>query len=376
MKTEATSDLSIHGSSHQTIQDHQPNPSKNNFGLHIVRGTAILLVLICHCGIPNKEIKFQFGYYGVELFFALSGFLIGQIIIRDILENPSYKNLFTFYKRRWLRTLPLYYLVLILMIIIAYQHSVDFDFPFGNFFFVQNFSRTMETFFPVSWSLSIEEWSYLLIPFLLLSLPIRKHSGRSIMIFLVAFALVILLARIIINVKFRPDYDFSIRKSIPLQLDAIIYGFAIANIKLNFPKWFRFFSHGAFFMITLLIFVVLNFFDSHILVYNFIDEKTTPARILLALLLPFLSTSLLVMKLGKWTLIRSFFTSLSKYSYCLYLIHLTIFEWIIISAFASWHWLLEVAVAFTIVLLIAAASYRFFEKPILDWRDRNVRIST
>ena len=93
MNTEATSDLSIHANNHPRIQDHQTNPSKNNFGLDVVRGTAILLVLICHCGIPNNEIKFQFGYYGVELFFALSGFLIGQIIMYFLYNAPIHRNI-------------------------------------------------------------------------------------------------------------------------------------------------------------------------------------------------------------------------------------------------------------------------------------------
>ena len=50
------------------------------------------------------------GFYGVELFFALSGFLIGNLLIRagSALAQPD--HLVTFYIRRWFRTLPLFWL--------------------------------------------------------------------------------------------------------------------------------------------------------------------------------------------------------------------------------------------------------------------------
>jgi peptidoglycan/LPS O-acetylase OafA/YrhL len=51
------------------------------------------------------------GFYGVELFFALSGFLIGNLLIRtgSALAQPD--RLVTFYIRRWFRTLPLFWLL-------------------------------------------------------------------------------------------------------------------------------------------------------------------------------------------------------------------------------------------------------------------------
>ena len=50
--------------------------------------------------------------FGVEIFFVLSGFLIGQLIIKEVLTPPSWRGSRRFYVRRWLRTLPPYYLVL------------------------------------------------------------------------------------------------------------------------------------------------------------------------------------------------------------------------------------------------------------------------
>ena len=80
---------------------------------------------------------------GVELFFVLSGFLIGGILIR-LFEEPKvfgWKELLNFWLRRWFRTLPNYYLVLILNIIIVYFGVIKEDFSQFNwkfFFFLQN----------------------------------------------------------------------------------------------------------------------------------------------------------------------------------------------------------------------------------------------
>ena len=80
------------------------------FGLDVVRSLAILLVLLCHLEVlldPPEGFSHYFhyaGFQGVELFFTLSGFLIGRII----LDHPirDFKSLCLFLARRWLRTLP------------------------------------------------------------------------------------------------------------------------------------------------------------------------------------------------------------------------------------------------------------------------------
>ncbi|MBL0328837.1 MAG: hypothetical protein IPP64_05320 [Bacteroidetes bacterium] len=53
-----------------------------NFGLDLIRVVAISLVLIAHAGITSVY-GLKIGGLGVEIFFVLSGFLIGQILIRD-----------------------------------------------------------------------------------------------------------------------------------------------------------------------------------------------------------------------------------------------------------------------------------------------------
>src|SRR5665213_654935 len=83
-----------------------------------LRGMAILMVVIFHyleeqglvtgkgaTAILQRIV--QMGWSGVDLFFVLSGFLIGGILM-DARESPSYFR--TFYARRFFRIIPIYYL--------------------------------------------------------------------------------------------------------------------------------------------------------------------------------------------------------------------------------------------------------------------------
>ncbi|MBT8377560.1 MAG: acyltransferase family protein, partial [Bacteroidia bacterium] len=100
--------------------------SQRIFGLDVVRAIAILLVLISHSTIlifpeSNSNAVFAiqfFGTIGVDIFFVLSGYLIGRILLKQLqTQDFSFKNVLYFWIRRWFRTLPNYYLILIVNII-------------------------------------------------------------------------------------------------------------------------------------------------------------------------------------------------------------------------------------------------------------------
>jgi len=87
-----------------------------------IRGLAIILVMLVHfaivipddnIAIRSMKVMFSFGWVGVDLFFALSGFLITGIL----LDTRKVNNYFSaFYARRVLRIFPLYYSVLIVIL--------------------------------------------------------------------------------------------------------------------------------------------------------------------------------------------------------------------------------------------------------------------
>ena len=134
-----------------------------NFGLDLLRAIAILSVLISHSFYllpdPKKYIGFTFGgWFGVQLFFVLSGFLIGTIIINNYDNNFSFKSIQHFWMRRWLRTLPAYLFVITALMLIKQV------FDYRYFFFLQGLINFNFDLLPASWSLCIEEWFYLLFP--------------------------------------------------------------------------------------------------------------------------------------------------------------------------------------------------------------------
>jgi peptidoglycan/LPS O-acetylase OafA/YrhL len=161
-----------------------------------LRGIAILMVLLEHYVAestygPKGSLSFmlsrvsRLGWTGVDLFFVLSGFLIGGILF-DFRNSPNYMK--TFYMRRVYRILPIYYLWLALYVIvglvgsmwIAPYHPGAFamSVPIAVYvLFFQNFifppiSRFGTYFVGPTWSLAVEEQFYLVA-------LLRKAVARS-----------------------------------------------------------------------------------------------------------------------------------------------------------------------------------------------------
>src|SRR4051812_5957821 len=86
--------------------------------LDILRSIAVLLVIIYHMpqiypgNFPWLRVTF-YGQYGVDLFFILSGWLIGGLYWREV-KNFGQVNVIAFWQRRWLRTIPPYLVALCL----------------------------------------------------------------------------------------------------------------------------------------------------------------------------------------------------------------------------------------------------------------------
>jgi peptidoglycan/LPS O-acetylase OafA/YrhL len=155
------------------------NHSNRVFGLDVVRSVAILCVLACHWLIsayntPSAGAAANcLATYGVDLFFVLSGYLIGGILIRDAESyGMSRDTIVNFWRRRWYRTLPNYYAYLLI------AFAVDRPWKFGRTrlvtlypVFLQNFAWNIGPFYIASWSLAIEDWFYLLFPLLIVWRP-------------------------------------------------------------------------------------------------------------------------------------------------------------------------------------------------------------
>ncbi|HUO60564.1 MAG TPA: acyltransferase [Candidatus Acidoferrales bacterium] len=156
-----------------------------------LRGLAILLVLIFHVGILRSTSigavvnpLVRFGWSGVDLFFVLSGFLIGGIL----LDNSDSKRYFApFYARRFFRILPIYMAVVGLYWLVwcigPLRHDLTIHagepMPLAGYLsFTNNLwmaaHNNMEVFLSPSWSLAIEEQFYLTLPLLIRLVPRRR----------------------------------------------------------------------------------------------------------------------------------------------------------------------------------------------------------
>src|ERR1700722_19361709 len=96
--------------------------SRRIIGLDIARSIAILAVLLAHFTQKFHHIKAVYlvanfaGVLGVQLFFVLSGFLIGGILLRQLQRDGfTYRDVVHFWKRRWYRTLPNYMVCFVAM---------------------------------------------------------------------------------------------------------------------------------------------------------------------------------------------------------------------------------------------------------------------
>ncbi|MCC8425723.1 acyltransferase [Mucilaginibacter sp. UR6-11] len=92
-------------------------PAERVYGLDILRAFAITVVVVTH-GMAytpralNKVIEATY-LDGVSIFFVLSGFLIGRILIKSMSkQNLDFYTLLNFWWRRWLRTIPVYFFIL------------------------------------------------------------------------------------------------------------------------------------------------------------------------------------------------------------------------------------------------------------------------
>jgi peptidoglycan/LPS O-acetylase OafA/YrhL len=138
-------------------------------GLDTLRAIAILLVLMYHymafvSGMPTFGWLSTAGWIGVDLFFALSGYLVGNQVIRSINSGHGV-NLVGFYGRRILRTWPLFWLILAAYFIFPEQMGGKPPPALWRFLtFTQNFNLQPGTAFSHAWSLCIEEQFYLLLP--------------------------------------------------------------------------------------------------------------------------------------------------------------------------------------------------------------------
>ena len=374
-------------------------------GLDILRCIAILTVVICHSSWYLSRLSGAnhfgkvfaaivdfvqpFGPLGVELFFVLSGFLIGSILIRTFMSSTDFSiaQVGNFWIRRWFRTLPLYWLILTANIILYnVLHLMSSEKPkILYYFFLQNlWSPHPHFFFGESWSLSIEEWFYLSLPIAMyVSARVFRPTDRKQFLLKVFLGyLAVFLAGRVVN-AFHPlygdDQDFGIRKIVLFRLDAVMYGvlFAYFNIfhgatLARFKNLLLAFSiTGVTFVYYLLSNPAIAISTSSVSAIRFVSDAFLYLLIPLSFSfsLPFANN---IKRIGN-RYISAVIRHISKISYSMYLTHYSLvfipFFYVMKPVKPIVAGLMYV-LYWVIVITLSSVLYRYFEHPMMRLRDR------
>jgi peptidoglycan/LPS O-acetylase OafA/YrhL len=198
--------------------------------LDLLRGLAAFAVMIPHFlmyssagdgGLTAEIIS----ACAVEVFFVLSGFVLGPQVLL-CMERGDLRTYKIFLIRRWMRTVPPYLIALVCVAIVFRQFgSADF-FKYGLYvgnLFDQHLNND---FFPVAWSLAVEEWYYVVFPLaLIITAPFLRRTGKQAIIVGIGFVVAIALIRLL----FASDEGWGehTRRIVIFRIDSIAYGFLL-----------------------------------------------------------------------------------------------------------------------------------------------------
>ncbi len=375
-----------------------------------LRAIAIFLVLGCHYeGFSQLAWRIpELGWIGVDLFFCLSGYLITSILLGLRGRTTPYK---TFYSRRLMRILPPYVAVTALVCVYAaHNHSLSAGWLSEQLFFLQAFRPQQNravwdvlTHFrwylhhlapllsganhllpeqvgaPLSvllvpfifWSLSIEEYFYLLWAPIVLRL-----SRTGILSVGVVICLIEMMLRWLTNL---PEVYFGVA----YRFDALLYGAFLAILlehwrRTSTPRWSRTFFTAILVTATACVAGIL------LEVGPVLGRDPRSSPLVLLLGLPLLSIAfaaligLLVLRSdSNWWLSRLLRTRVFQFvgtiSYTMYLVHLIAAAWIrnlsrVNDVFHQTF--LQAVLATGLTIVMAQVSWIFLEKKVLAWKDK------
>jgi peptidoglycan/LPS O-acetylase OafA/YrhL len=360
------------------VTAHLHNHSERVESLDLLRGFAAFAVMIPHFFMyylaDASAVAEIVSVTAVEVFFVLSGFVLGPQIVLCA-RRRNWLTLRTFLVRRWMRTIPSY-LVALLAISVIFGQIGSFDFSryasYTQNLFSQHNSRD---YYPVAWSLSVEEWYYVVFPpFLLLYAKLTRGSGEWL-----NYAAAALLFIVIVTVARAAYGDMSdwgerVRRVVVFRIDSIAYGFllylALQQARFEWNASLRLLALVLLLASTALLFRLnLQMVESGFAWPRYVHPLAS-AAFGMATVTFFLSiNSLLRMR---W--MKSIATYLGHISYPVYLFHLAILY--ALARFLPpqtgvWPFLLYAVT----VLLFTTIFFHGFEKPILASRPRYPKVT-
>ena len=363
-------------------------PPKRIPELHGLRGLAIAMVVFFHYisfaiqTRPQGLMGFLFSrsrllWCGVDLFFVLSGFLIGGILL-DSRDSPNYFK--TFYIRRFCRIVPIY-LLFAACVVLAYWliyrpvgARLDWAFagtlPWYSYIsFAQNmwmakFLAPGMKVMDITWSLAVEEQFYLLLP------AIIRFVRRSALprVFLTGIFIAPIL-RIYFYMHF-PKHFTAPYLLLPCRMDSFFVGALCAYWSRDPETWKKLVARRIWIQITLLVLVlgalVMN--ESPFAPFTeWLGFDWIAVLFAAAMMLALTNTEGVIGRALRWKWLRG----LGTIAYGTYLFHMLVYclcmgliaghgYWL-----ASWKDLGVTVLSLGITLALAKLSWRYFEGPIV-----------
>lgn len=325
-----------------------------NQGLDLARTAAVFLVLYAHSQDLLKgstgwtehpllavlEQIFRPGWWGVRIFFALSGYLIGREVLA-ITTNGSIRDGWMFLARRWIRTVPTFWIVLAVTAVTGGTSWWSWEFM-SNALFLNTavLAKSENSIVPVGWSLVIEEWSYAALGLitLLLCLQQKQRSAQQACRFLGGIAVFAIAISISLRVSQAGYASFTfdqLKKTAILQLDSLAYGVLLACISAAAPTLWEQITRRAWLMrlAASIGMCLIGLWLRLEFQLDVADPTAWDFQVLGGLIYPLSGIVSCVFCLGLWTFewttpitkhLAKPARSLSKISYSVYLTHLPI----------------------------------------------------
>jgi peptidoglycan/LPS O-acetylase OafA/YrhL len=342
--------------------------------LDLLRGLAAIAVMVPHFFMyylnEGSAVAEVTSVTAVEVFFVLSGFVLGPQIVLCARRN-NWATLRTFLVRRWMRTVPSYLVALLAISVISGEvGSADL---FRYTAYIQNLFSQHNTrdYYPVAWSLSVEEWYYLVFPpFLMLYGALLINRGSEWLGYVCGALLFIVCVTLIRSLYGdTADWGAHVRRVVIFRIDSIAYGFllflVLRHMKFEWTTRLRVFASLLLAATTFaLLYINAKMLDSDSGWLKQIHPFAS-AAFGMATLGFFLSLNLLFRARWRGAVCRY----LGQISYPIYLFHLAIL-YLLARYFPShndpWHFFLYASA----VVLFTTIFFYGFERPILANRPR------
>lgn len=331
-----------------------------NPALDGLRGVAILLVMLSHAHVP----MFEGAFFGVDLFFVLSGYLITSLLLIEVAQAGRI-DFWSFYRRRFFRLMPALLLFLAVYCLVApllwpdagdwYTDalvSALYLADYGIAFFDQPNSLLH------MWSLSVEEHFYLVWP-LLVAVLVRRVPRGQWWRCLLALTVAAWAWRVYWVVQGQQFYEIFFR--FDTRATGLLAGSLLAALVAEQPRWFTHvqgkLNQGLWLVLAVPLLMGLKWDDMAVMTWGMTVVELATMVVLLAVM-P--RSGLVFDMINQPALVK-----LGQLSYGVYLWHYPIFR--ALRSHMEWPWVVVLGGALSLVL--AALSYYTVERWALRRRD-------